>query len=208
MPSFAPVPEQLARLESGVVDLHRARRARAAARGVARERAAAAGQGRLRSHAARPAHRPRRAAAEDAGLPGPRAHGHLSHRRLHRDGGRPDRAQREPPAPHARRGRPLGRDLPRAGVQGPRPPEGRAPAQQRVARRDDDGRRRVDSWRSTTVSRMLERKDFRSASTSSAPSTSTSFSTRSCRATTRWPSNATWSSAAPTSSSTCSSAAT
>ena len=135
-------------------------------------------------------------------VPGPRAHGHLPHRRLHGDGGRPDRPEREPPAPHARRGRPLGRDVPRPGVQGPRPREGRAAAQQRVARRDDDGRRRRADGQVDRVAHARAQGLPPALRRASAPSTSTSFSTRSCRATTRSSSSATSSSAGPTSSST------
>jgi hypothetical protein len=161
MPSFPPVPSSWpprARASS-TSTCAPSSRSGSKSRG---ERAAAAHQGGLRPDPAGPA---------------PRAHvllqkmrqfqdlGHtrgLPHRRLHGDGGRPDGAKREPPAPHARRGRRRGRDVSRPGLQGARPRAGSSCAATASGSTADARRsRRADGQ--DTVSRMLERKDFAAA---------------------------------------------
>ena len=203
MPSFAPVPEQLALLERGVVDFHVRAELEQRLDESRSERAPAARQGGLRPDAARSAPRARacccRRCASSRTSGTPRSSSSATSRRWWATRRATTRAARGSRATRSTRSAETYLD---AGLQGPRPREGRAPPQQRVARHDDDGRRRrahgqvdrVADARAQGLSPALRR--------ASGPSTSTSFSIRSCRRTTRSPSSATSSSAGPTSSST------
>ena len=180
--------------------------ARGRARAAAREGPSAAGKaGRGPDHARHPPG-PHGGAPEAPRVPGPRPHRGADHRRLHRAGGRSERALGAAAVRRGRGDRPERGDLPAAGVQGARPRPDRGAPQRRVARHGDGGpvpagaaRPRWPRSSSATTSRTAIRPASRSRSSS--------CSIRCSRAMTRWRSSRTSSSAAPTRSSTSSSRA-
>ena len=126
----------------------------------ARQGQAPAGEGRIRPDRARPAPGPHRRAEQDAPVPGARAPRHVPHRGLHGDDRRPERAQRHPPAAHARADRGERGNLQGPGLQG---------AGRRTGPRSSSTRRWCNQLGATgmirlaatsTVARMLERDDF------------------------------------------------
>ena len=151
MPTFAPrFPEQLALLERGVVDFHVRARARGAPRGVARERPPLRVKAGFDPDAPRPAPRPhasccRRCGSSRTWGTRPSSSSATSRRwsatrpartRAAR-GSRARRSNRSAETYLAQAFKVLDRE------------QGRAPAQQRVARQDDDGRRRRADGAST-----------------------------------------------------------